>query len=97
MIRPEDRFERNPDIVFRRMRDELILLPIHSKDKESRQFYYVEEVGGRVWELLDGTKACRHIVETIALEFGVKKDRVGEEILAFLGDLKEEDLIRRLS
>ena len=96
MIRPEDRFTKNPEIIHRRMKDEFVLLPIHPKKETTRPFYFFEEVGGRIWELLDGDRACRKIVEEIALEFGVREVRIEGEVFAFLNDLEKEDLIRRL-
>lgn len=97
MIRPEDRFERSPEVIDRKMKDELVLLPIRSKQETKRQFYFVEEVGGRIWELVDGHHACQKILETIASEFGVSEVKIKEDIFTFLKDLAKEGLIRRSS
>ena len=97
MIRPKDRFERNPDILHRRIKGDFILLPIHPKKETSRQFYFLDGIGDHVWELLDGRRNCGHIVAEIASEFKVKKERIEEEVRFFLNGLVKEGLIRRLS
>jgi len=96
MIHADDRFEKHPDVVYRRMKDEGLLLPVKPKKETSRQFYYFEQVGRRVWELLDENQRCDDIVGAIASEFGTAHDRVKEDVFAFLNDLEKEDLIRRM-
>lgn len=95
MIHPTDRLTRSPDILHRKIKDEFVLLPLQSKKETARELYFVEEVGGRIWELLDGKRECQKIVEEIASEFGVKSERIGKEVFDFLNDLAKEGLIRR--
>ncbi len=95
MVQPNDRFKRNPDVVYRRIKGESILLPTSPKQVKTRPFYFVEEVGSRVWELLDGQRLCQGIVKTIAEEFDTLESRVQKEIFSFLNDLKKEGLIQR--
>jgi len=77
------------------MKDEFILVPLKPR-KETRQFYYFEEVGGRIWELLDGRRRCDKIVEVINAEFKVHKEQAKEDVFTFLSDLKKEKLIRKV-
>ena len=94
----DTRFERNPEVNHRRItKDEFILLPSQVKKDLTRPFYFLEEVGGRIWELLDGKREYRKIAERIASEFCVKQERVEKEIKTFLSDLEKEKLIRRVS
>ena len=97
VTRPGDHFERNPEVVHRRIKNQFFLLPIRPKEEAKREFYFLEGVGERVWGLLDGKRECRKIVEAIASEFDARKERIEEEVFAFLNDLAKEDLIRRVS
>ena len=96
VIQSGDRFERNPDVVHRRMKEDVVLLPVRPIRETERQFYFCEEVGGRIWELLDGRRRCQGIVETIASEFGENQGRIRSDVLVFLKDLEREGLIRRV-
>lgn len=96
-MRPQDRFEKDPEVIYRRLKDRFILLPIRPKEEAKREFYFMEGVGERVWGLLDGKRECRKIVETITSEFDARKEHIEEEVFAFLNDLAKEGLIRRVS
>ena len=97
MVHLEDRFMRDPDIVQRFVKRELILVPIRARKGREAEFYVLEEVGNRVWELLDGNRKCREVIEGITSEFRVNRKRAGREVLLFLKSLQEERLIRRAS
>lgn len=93
-LKPHDRYERNSEVVYRKVNGEFILLPARY-GQERRHFYFFEEVGVRIWELLDGTRECHEIIRTVASEFGVSEREVGEEMLDFFEELAKADLIRR--
>lgn len=97
MVRPNDRFKKNPDILHRRMKKESVLLPVHPRKETSRRLYFLEGVGDRIWELLDGRRDCSRIITQIAWECKVKEERVEGEVRYFLSDMVKEGLIRRLS
>jgi len=84
-----------PHVVYREVQGELILIPVRPQRKVERQFYTLEDVGRRIWKLLDGRRRCREIIERITKEFEVREEQAQEETLAFLEQLRKEGLIRR--
>lgn len=54
----------------------------------------LNEVGGRAWELADGTRSVQRIVGLIATEYpGEPTERVAALLLTFFSELEEEDLL----
>jgi hypothetical protein len=79
---------RNPDFVFRRIAGEVLLLPIREKVGDLESIYALNEVGARVWELLDGRRSVADLRDSIVAEFDVSPDRAEADILEFLGKLE---------
>ena len=61
----------NDRVVSRKIVDELILVPIRQSVAEMETLYTLNEVGARVYELIDGQRPVRAIVEAIVEEFEV--------------------------
>jgi pyrroloquinoline quinone biosynthesis protein D len=58
------------------------------------QYYTLEGVGGRVWELCDGTRTVAEVVSAVCEEYEVPTETVEADVLELLSDLESEDLIR---
>ena len=48
-----------------------------------------------IWRCLDGTSTDEQIVTQVAAAYEVNADEIREQVLAFLGDLEQRDLIVR--
>lgn len=56
-------------------------------------YYAVDEVGARIWELCDGTRAVAAIVDALCAEFDAPRATVELDVLDFIGDLRRERLL----
>jgi hypothetical protein len=56
------------------------------------QIKVLNEVGTRVWELIDGTRDIETVVETLCREYAVEHDRALADTLAFVSDLVAKSL-----
>ena len=72
---------KNEAIVARRIGDEFILVPIHQKAGEVDSIYTLNEVGARVWDLLDGQTPLREIRDTIVQEFEVGPEEAEADLM----------------
>ena len=79
---------RNEAIVARRIGDEFILVPIRQQAGEVDSIYTLNEVGARVWELLDGQTSLGAIRDAIVEEFEVSPEEAEVDLLAFVGQLQ---------
>jgi len=60
---------------------------------DSGQVTVLNGVGGKVWELMDGAKSVNEIVGECAEFYQVDRGRVKEDVLVFVGQLLEQEMI----
>ncbi len=62
---------------------------------ESGEYFSLNSVGSRIWELCDGTRTTAEIVSVICDEFDVAEDVALADAREILGELERERLIVR--
>ena len=90
-------YARNDRVVSRKIVDELILVPIRQSVAEMETLYTLNEVGARVYELIDGQRPVRAIVEAIVEEFKVGFETAESDVSEFIAQLLQIESIRELS
>jgi hypothetical protein len=87
MAEARPRYERNPDFIFRRIVDELVLVPIRQNVADMDSIYAMNAVGAFVWERLS-TPATRAELEAAVLdEYAAEPDVVAEDLRRFLDEM----------
>jgi len=89
-------FARNEQVVSRKIVDELILVPIRKDVADMEMLYTLNEVGARVYELIDGKRALREIVNTIVNEFEVSEQQAEADVREFIEQLLEVESIHEV-
>lgn len=87
-------FEKDGSMVFRKIEDETILVPIRNKVGDLQDIYVLNEVGARVWELLDGKRGIEKITNIISSEYDIMPDETERDIMDFIEDLKSIGAVR---
>jgi hypothetical protein len=90
------RFVKDPAMVFRKIGDECLLVPVRQNVADLESFYFLNEVGGRIWELIDGQRVVEEIKEIILSEFDASPIQAEEDLIAFLQQLQERGGIKAL-
>ena len=85
----EQKFRHSPSMVSRRVVDEFILVPIRRSAGELQSIYTADEVGGRIWELIDGQARVRDIRDAIVGEYDVSVEQAEDDLVAFLQQLEK--------
>jgi hypothetical protein len=85
----ERRYQRDPDFVYRRIVDEVVLLPIRHNFGDLESIYTLNEVGARVWDLLDGRRTLVEVSDVILTEFEVPADVARADVAEFVRELEE--------
>jgi hypothetical protein len=62
-------------------------------DIESGEYFSLNPVGSRIWELCDGTRSTAEIVSVICGEFDVAEDVATADAREILGELQNEKLV----
>ncbi len=86
-------YKRNEDFVFRRIKDETILVPIKDNVGDMGSIYNLNEVGAFIWEHLDGKNRLLDIKNMISEEFEVSSKEAKEDLCEFVRQLREIDAI----
>ena len=89
-------YARNDNVVSRKIVDELILVPIRKSVAEMETLYTLNEVGARVYELIDGERALGEIAEVIVNEFEVTPERAQSDVREFIDQLLQIESIREV-
>ena len=84
----EKRYKKHPDIVARKIADEVILVPIRRKLADVSSIYLLRDnVSTRIWDLINGKRKVSQIKEIICKEF--EANQAGEDIIEFLKQLEK--------
>ena len=74
-------------MASRKIVDEVILVPLRDRVAEMESLYSLNEVGARVYELIDGKRAVRDIVAAIVEEFDVDARQAENDVTQFVEQL----------
>jgi len=62
-------------------------------DLDGGQYYSLDEVSARVWEMCDGEHVVEGIVEAVSAEYDAPAETIYEDVLAFLEEMLDEKLL----
>jgi hypothetical protein len=79
---------RGEQVLARQAADSLVLL-----DPKSGEYFSLDGVGARIWELCDGTRSVEEITDVITSEYGEGRSTVESDVRELLGDLASERLV----
>jgi len=74
----------SPRVVFRRINDECLLIPLTDNIADMDSLYTLNETGVFIWELIDGKRDIGDITAMMAEEFEVNPDEAENDIIQFL-------------
>ncbi|MBI2883969.1 MAG: PqqD family protein [Candidatus Methylomirabilis oxyfera] len=94
MNRSTKRFIKASDCVTRCITGETIIVPVSGGVGDLDSIYTVNEVGTRIWELIDGRTPVSRIIDAIANEYEITAEEAEQDIVDFLGSLEAAGLIR---
>ena len=92
----ERRYEKDPSIVHRNIAGETILVPIRSHVADLESIYTLDEVGARIWELIDGQRMVKEIRDAIVEEYEVSPDVAEVDLVEFIQQLEAIGGVRRV-
>lgn len=82
------RYRKSPDLVFRQIAGEFVLVPIRHDVADLEAVYTLGGVGARIWELLDGERDGYGILDQIVQEYDITLDEARSDLVEFLGELE---------
>lgn len=88
-------FVKSEAIVSRQIDDEAILVPIQNNIGDLESIYNLNEVGARIWELLDGKNTVQSIISIITHEFEVSETQAEDDTMGFIRQLAKIGAIEK--
>jgi hypothetical protein len=85
---------RDSSIVAREIAGELILVPVRRTASEVQSIYTTNEAGRYIWELIDGERTVRDILDAILEEFEVSREEAEADLVAFLRQAEQVGAIK---
>ncbi len=95
MVEMDTVFKKSDRVVSRKIVDELILVPIRTSVADMESLYTLNDVGARVYELVDGQRTVAQICEAIVEEFEVTKEKAHADVSDFTEQLMEIGAIEK--
>jgi len=87
-IGPQTPTRRQPDAASRIYDGEAFIVLPHS-----HVYKILNQVGSRVWDLIDGSRTVGGIAEVIAEEYDVTQDTALKDVNEFLGELEANGML----
>lgn len=77
------------EVLFRELDGEAVML-----DLESERYFGLDEVGTRIWQLLDEHHEVETVVAQMLEEYDVEEERLRADMAALIAELLDAGLIR---
>lgn len=84
-----ERPRRVDDVVWRRGEDGVVVL-----NPNDGQYFSLDDVGGRIWDLSDGSRSVSEIADLLSAEYDAPAAEIGSDALELLAELGREGLVR---
>lgn len=78
---------RNENFVFRRIVEEMVLVPIRQNVAELDSIYTLNELGAFIWEQLESPRSLAELEEVILAEYEIDAETVRTDLASFVDAL----------
>jgi len=85
----EKRLIRNSDFIFRKIVDEMVLVPIKQNVADLNAIFTLNEIGAFIWEKLGNPITLTELEEAILADYDADIQTVKRELEVFLHDMAE--------
>jgi len=89
-------FKKDPDVVWRKIADEFVLVPVRRKLGDLENLFTLNEVGARIWEVIDGKKKVWEIKRILCREFKAEETVMEKDLIEFLQQLEKIGMIEQV-
>ncbi|HEX3007867.1 MAG TPA: lasso peptide biosynthesis PqqD family chaperone [Bacteroidales bacterium] len=80
--------QRNPKLIANQMDGEIVMMSV-----ENGEYYGLDEIGSRIWELIESPVSVDQLINSLMTEFDVNHEECLNDTLEFLEDLRGKDLL----
>ncbi len=84
---------KRDDVVFRKIEDEYILVPMAASSEEVESIFNLNVTGASIWEKIDGERRIKDIVDEIQSEYDEEAVQLEKDVVAFINELIDAKLV----
>ena len=88
----EDRMRPSPDALYKNLDGEAVLVSL-----KNSTYYGLDEVGTRIWELIQGKGSLGAVLEGVLAEYDVAERDAAGDLLKLVDELLEQGLLERVT
>ena len=96
MTEIETKYARNTDYVFRKIVNEMILVPIVQDVADMDCVYALNELGAMIWQQLEQPRGGQELAQVILEEYDAEPEAVQADLEVFLKNMLEAGAIREV-
>jgi hypothetical protein len=85
---PSDRLQPTSDVIAQPSGDHLVLFHMASGN-----YYSLNELGARIWELCDGSRQFSEVINVVESEYDAPREIILADAQTLAADLIEKDLL----
>jgi hypothetical protein len=85
---------RGADVVSREIAGETLVVPIRKGVGDLDSVYTFNELGARLWLMLEQGRTAEELAEWVRVTFNVPVERAFGDVARFISELREERLVR---
>jgi hypothetical protein len=86
-------FTKGNDLITRNIAGETLIVPVRGRVGDLDSIFTLNEIGVRVWTMLDGKSDVANIVKAITEEYDVTEDTASQDVSELLQSLAEAGLV----
>lgn len=90
----EKSFVKADDLMARNIAGETLIVPIRNRVGDLSSIYTLNEVGARIWQMVDASTSVNQIVDAISSEYDVAHDEAALDVVELLDSMQAAGLIR---
>ena len=90
-------YTRDDNMVFRRIGEEMILVPIRRRTADLESIYTLNDTGAFIWEQLDGQRTLAEVRDALVAEYEVTPEEAEADVLEFVTNLVEAQGVRAVA
>ena len=78
----------SPDVISQEVSGETVLLDLNSEN-----YFGLDEVGTRIWQLIESSGSLQTVYDTMLTEYEVEADQLLEDMEQLISDIEKAGLI----
>lgn len=84
-------FIRDLELTYNELDGEVVMMSL-----EKGEYYGLNNIGSRIWELLSKPLSIRELAEKLVAEYQVNIDQCIEDIRPFIDELVQKGLVKKM-